>query len=131
MDRQARIRWMVDANTHFVARMLQKAGVPQSDLDDEMQRTFLIAARRVDDVEYGAERKFLARVAFNVAAHSRRDIARRREVFNDEPPEQIEALVTPEHLANRQQMRLLLGSIAGTMHESLRVVFTLHELEEM
>jgi RNA polymerase sigma-70 factor (ECF subfamily) len=60
MDRQARIRSMVDENSQFVARMLRKAGVPRSDLDDEVQRTFIIAARRVDDVELGAERKFLA-----------------------------------------------------------------------
>jgi RNA polymerase sigma-70 factor (ECF subfamily) len=131
MDRQARIRWMVDTNTQFVTRMLQRAGVPRADLDDHVQRTFIVAARRVDDVELGAERKFLARVAFNVAAHARRDVARRREVFNDEPLELIDALATPEQVADRKQLRRLLDSIVGTMRDSLRVVFSLHEFDEM
>jgi len=131
MDRQARIRWMVDTNTQFVTRMLQRAGVPRADLDDHVQRTFIVAARRVDDVELGAERKFLARVAFNVAAHARRDVARRREVFNDEPLELVDALATPEQVADRKQLRRHLDSIVGTMRDSLRVVFSLHEFDEM
>ena len=131
MDRQARIRSMVDEHTPFVARMLRKAGVPGADLDDEVQRTFIIAARRVDDVELGAERKFLAQVAVHLASHSRRKFARRREVMDDRPIERSDAFATPEHLTDRKQMRALLDGIVASMPEPLRTVFTLHELEEM
>lgn len=131
MDRQARIRSMVDENSHFVARMLRKAGVPRSELDDEVQRTFIVAARRVDDVELGAERKFLAQVAVHLASHSHRKFARRREVMDDRPLERVEAFATPEQLTDRKQMRALLNGIVGSMPEPLRTVFTLHELEEM
>ena len=56
-DKQARIRWMVDEYLEFVARTLRKGGVPTSDLDDEIQRTFITVARRIDDVDMGAERQ--------------------------------------------------------------------------
>jgi RNA polymerase sigma-70 factor (ECF subfamily) len=130
-DRHVRIRAMVDEHLNSVARTLQHAGVPSSDLDDEIQRTFIIAAKRIDDIQVGAERSFLIQVAQNLAWHARRQIARRREVLDGNPPERIEAIATPEFLAGRKQMRQLFDDILGSLHESLRVVFTLFELEEM
>jgi RNA polymerase sigma-70 factor (ECF subfamily) len=130
-DKQARIRWMVDEYIDFVARTLRKAGVPPADLDDEVQRTFITVARRIDDVDLGAERSFLYQVAVNLASHSRRKLARRREVMNDRTPERVEALATPEHLTGRKQMRELLDDIVSGMDASLRTVFLLHEIEEM
>lgn len=130
-DRQARIRWMVDEYLDFVARTLRKAGVPAADLDDEVQRTFITVARRLDDVDLGAERSFLFQVAINLASHSRRKLARRREVLDDRLPERVEAYATPEHLTGRKQMRELLDEILDGMEPSLRTVFLLHEFEEM
>jgi RNA polymerase sigma-70 factor, ECF subfamily len=130
-DRHARMRAMVDAHLNSVAHTLRRAGVPPSDLDDEIQRTFIVAARRLDDVQVGAERSFLIQVAQNLAAHARRKLARRREVMDGNPPERIETIATPEFLADRKQMRQLFDDIIGSLHESLRVVFTMFELEEM
>ncbi len=130
-EKQARIRWMVDEYLEFVARTLRKGGVPTSDLDDEIQRTFITVARRIDDVDMGAERSFLFQVAVNLASHWRRKLARRREVLDDHTPERVETLATPEHLTGRKQMRELLDDIVGGMDASLRTVFLLHELEEM
>ena len=130
-DRHARIRALVDEHLNSVARTLQHAGVPSSDLDDEIQRTFIVAAKRIDDIQVGAERSFLIQVAQNLAWHARRKIARRREVMDGDPPERIEAIATPEFLAGRKQMRQAFDDILGSMHESLRAVFTLFELEEM
>ena len=130
-DKQARIRWMVDEYLNFVARTLRKAGVPAADLDDEIQRTFITVARRIDDVDLGAERSFLFQVAVNLASHSRRKLARRREVMDDRTPERVESLATPEHLTDRKQMRELLDDILAGLDASLRTVFLLHEFEEM
>jgi RNA polymerase sigma-70 factor, ECF subfamily len=129
--KQARIRWMVDEHVNFVAGTLRKAGVPSAELDDEIQRTFITVARRIDDVVAGAERSFLFQVAVNLASHSRRKLARRREVMDDRTPERVEALATPEHLTGRKQMRELLDDILDGMDASLRTVFLLHEFEEM
>lgn len=122
---------MVDAHLKSVARTLRNAGVPAADLDDEIQRTFIVAARRIDDVQVGAERSFLLQVAQNLAWHARRKMARRREVLDANPPERVEAIVTPEFLADRKQMRQLFYDIVGSLHESLRVALTLFELEGM
>jgi RNA polymerase sigma-70 factor, ECF subfamily len=130
-EQHARLREMVDEHIHIVARTLRKAGVPPSDLDDEIQRTFMVAAARLEVVQRGAERSFLCQVAYNVASHARRRLARRREVLDGHPPERIEAVATPEFLTDRKQLRRLLDEILGSLHESLRVVFTLFELEDM
>src|SRR5262245_50568344 len=91
-DADSRLRGMVDEHLEFVARVLRNAGTPQADIDDEVQRTFIIAARRLDDVRAGAEKSFLFRIALNLAAHVRRTLARRREVSGDEAPERVETL---------------------------------------
>src|SRR5262245_17069896 len=128
-ERHARVRAMVDENFNLVARTLRRAGVPPSEIDDEIQRTFMVAAGRIDKVEPGAERSYLIQVARNVAWHSRRTLARRREVLAYDPPEPVEAIATPEFLADRKQMRQLFDDILGSLNEPLRAVFRLVELE--
>jgi RNA polymerase sigma-70 factor (ECF subfamily) len=128
---QGRMRSIVDDHIDFVARTLQKAGVPAADLDDEIQRTFIVIARRLSDVELGAERSFLFQVAVNLASHARRKLARRREVLDDRTPERVESIATPENLTDRKEMRKLLDEVVGGMDEPLRDVFMLHEFEEM
>jgi RNA polymerase sigma-70 factor (ECF subfamily) len=120
---------MIDAHMRFVARTLKKAGVPPSELDDEVQRTFIVAASRIADVHLGAERTFLYQVALNVAAHTRRRMARRREVLDNKVPERIEALATPEQLTSRREMRQLIDQVARHMGDALYQVFRLHEFE--
>lgn len=125
------MRAMVDQNHRFVAHTLRKAGVPACDLDDEIQRTFMIAANRLADVRLGAERSFLFQVALNTASHARRALARRRELPSERVPERVEAFATPENLADRMQMRRLFDDMLASIPESLRSVFVLFELEGM
>jgi RNA polymerase sigma-70 factor (ECF subfamily) len=123
---------MFDEHRRFIADMLRRAGVSGSDLDDQVQCTFIVAARRIDDVRRGAERGFLLQVALNTALHARRSYARRREVLDgDDALEHIEALATPESLAESREMRKLVVDAVDSMDESLRSVLTLSELKEM
>ena len=131
LNPEARLREMVDQHVDFVARVLRNAGTPPSDIDDEVQRTFIIAARRLDDVRAGAEKSFLFRIALNLAAPVRRTMARRREVSGDQAPERVEMFATPEQLTDRKRMRELLDRVLDQMHDTLREVFVLHEFEEM
>ena len=130
-DRQAQARMSAIVQEHigFVARVLEKAGVPQAELDDGIQRTFITVTRRLDDVNLGAEKSFVFQVALNVAAHARRNLARRREVCSDQLDDVVVAPTTPEHIAERKEMRKLIDDIVDTMHESLRSVFMLHQFE--
>jgi len=130
-DRDARLRGMVDRYLDFVARVLRNAGTPDAEIDDEVQRTFITAARRLDDVRPGAEKGFLFKIALNLAAHARRTLARRREVLAEEAPERNETFPTPEQLTDQKRMRQLLDGVLDRMEESLRVVFVLYEFEEM
>jgi RNA polymerase sigma-70 factor (ECF subfamily) len=129
--RQARMRSLVDEHTRFVTRTLRRAGVPGSEVEDEVQRTFIVAAGRLDDVQPGAERSFLFQVALNTAAHKRRSLARCREFASDHLPERSEPLGTPEDLALRQQTGKLLEAALAVMSEPLRCVLVLYEVEEM
>ena len=131
LGRDVRLRSMVDQHVNFVARVLRNAGTPDAEIDDEVQRTFITAARRLDDVRPGAEKGFLFKIALNLAAHARRTMARRREVLAEEAPERIDTLATPEALTDQKRMRQLLDGVLDKMDESLRVVFVLYEFEEM
>ena len=130
-ERNERLRGMVDAHIDFVARVLRNSGTPHAEIDDEVQRTFIVAARRLDDIRPGAEKSFLFRIAFNLAAHARRTAARRREVAADQAPEQVERFATPEALTDQKRMREVLDGVLDQMDESLRATFVLHEFEEM
>jgi RNA polymerase sigma-70 factor, ECF subfamily len=131
MSTLARIRSLVEEHTGFVTRTLRRAGVPRNELDDEIQRTFIVAAGRLADLQPGAERSFLFQVARNTAAHTRRTLARRRECSSDQLPERTEPLGTPEDLAVRKQRAELLEAALAAMSEPLRSAVVLYELEGM
>jgi RNA polymerase sigma-70 factor (ECF subfamily) len=130
-ERSARLRRMVDEHIDFVARVLRNAGTPITEIDDEVQRTFITAARRIDDVRQGSERGFLLQTALHQAAHARRTAARRREVLVDEVPEVQGFVATPEDLSDQRRARELLDRVLGEMHPDLRAVFISYEFEEL
>jgi RNA polymerase sigma-70 factor (ECF subfamily) len=114
-----------------VAYTLAHEGVFGPDVDDEIQRTFIAAAGRLDDVRPGAERSFLCQVARNIAAHARRTHARRRETPSDAPPERRDDRGTPEDVAVHKQTRELFDDVLAGIEESARSVFVLFELDEL
>ena len=129
-EREARLRGMVDDYLDFVARVLRNAGSPEAEIDDDVQRTFIAAANRIDDVRPGAEKSFLLQIALRVAAHARRTAARRREVPAEDAPE-IVSLATPEQLTHQMRARQMLDHVLDQMALPLRAVFVLYEVEEM
>jgi RNA polymerase sigma-70 factor (ECF subfamily) len=131
LEGQARVRSIVDEHHRAVARTLRKGGVPYADLDDEIQRTFIVAAGRLQDVRQGSERSFLCQVARNRASHARRSIARRRESPSDQLHDWCAALGTPEDLAARKEISRVLCAALESMSEPLRAVFLLHEVDEL
>jgi RNA polymerase sigma-70 factor, ECF subfamily len=130
LDRERTLkRWVADY-VGFVARVLRGAGTPAAEVDDAVQRTFIIAARKQADVRVGSERSFLLQTALNVAAHARRSAARRREVPASELPELVDA-ATPEQLTSSKRDRLLLERVLSQLSPELRNVFVLSEVEEL
>jgi RNA polymerase sigma-70 factor (ECF subfamily) len=129
MPNDRRIRALVDDNLRLVRHTLIRVGVPRSDLDDEVQRTFIVAARRIDDVEPGAERSFLIQVARNIGWHWHRSRSRRREVPSDLSIDVGVAPGTPEETTLRMEARMLLDQILAALPEPLRAVFVSFELD--
>jgi RNA polymerase sigma-70 factor, ECF subfamily len=117
---------LVAAHFRFVWRLVRRLGV--IDPDDAAQEVFLVAMRRLADIETGRERAFLGGVATRVASQARRTQARRRQA--DVPAPDV-ASIEPspaEHVA-AGEARALLDEILADMPLELRAVFVLFELE--
>jgi len=127
----SRLSQLVDGHIDFVARILRNAGTAEADIDDEVQRVFIVLSNRLDDVQSGCEKSFLLQTALHIAARSRRTVARRREVLTDQVPQIADPVSTPEEWVDRQQMRQTVDQILGQMDSDLRVVFLLYEVEQM
>lgn len=128
---KSRLARLVDEHIEFVARVLRNAGTAEADVDDEVQRVFIVLANRLDDVQTGSEKSFLLQTAVRIAARFRRTMARRREVLTDQPPPISHPVSTPEELVDRQQMRQTVDQILDQMDDDLRIVFVLYEVEQM
>ena len=128
---EARFRALVEADSEFVWRSLRRLGVRAADLDDAAQEVFVVAARKLADIEAGRERAFLFGIAVRVAS-TRRRTARRRpedgdallaETFSEEPG--------PDELSELSRARPVLQQILDSMTDDCRAVFILAELEEL
>ena len=128
---KSRLSRLVDDHIDFVARILRNAGTAEADIDDEVQRVFIVLSNRLDDVQVGSEKSFLLQTALHIAARSRRTIARRREVLTDQLPQIADPVSTPEEMVDRRQMRQTVDDILGQMDSDLRIVFLLYEVEQM
>lgn len=129
--RNKQLRKLVLDHIDFVARVLRNLGTPDAEVEDAVQRTFMVVAERIEDIRPGAEKGFLFQTAANMAAHARRTMARRREVSEEHAPEDPELVEAPDVLADQRRARQLLDRILDGMGTDLRTVFVLYEIEEL
>ena len=127
----ARLRALVSENIAFLWRSMVRLGVPHADAEDAVQQVFLVASRKLADIEPGSERAYLFGAAFRIAYRARRTQKRRREVLEAEPQERVDPEPDPEELLDRAQARAALDAILDTMPLELRAVFVLFELEQL
>jgi RNA polymerase sigma-70 factor, ECF subfamily len=131
-SRETRLRGMVDGHFDTVWRALKRLGVPESGVDDAAQQVFMVASRRLDEIEPSGERPYLLGVALRVAADARRTLRRRREVQLDDARELLpDPAAPPEDLLDDNRARLALGAYLASMPDEMREAFVLFELEEM
>ncbi len=124
---------MFDQHYDVVWRSLRRFGVASDEVDDAAQEVFIVAARRLDDIEIGKERSFLFSTAMRVASDARRARARRRTTADGSEAlaEVKDPCPTADVLSDRLRARELLDQVLDTMSEDQRSVFVLFELEGM
>jgi RNA polymerase sigma-70 factor (ECF subfamily) len=127
---QDRLRAMLDEHFDFVWRSLRRLGLSADAADDAAQQVFVVASRRVEDIELGCERAFLFRTAVRVACSERRALARRREVLCEQP-DAGESAARPDELLDQRRARELLDRVLASLPIELRTVLVLFEFEEM
>ena len=128
---EERFRALVEGESEFVWRSLRRLGVLPSDLDDALQEVFVVAARRLRDIQGGRERSFLFGISVRVASTRRRTARRHPEDGEGGLAEKPSDDLDPEQLSELRQARPLLQEILDSMSDDCRAVFILAELEEL
>jgi len=126
------IESLVGAYFDFIWRALKRMGVREGDVDDLLQRVFLTAARKLDQMRPGAERAYLYAIAAREASHARRTYRRRGEESSDTAlAEKSTGGLRPDEQVDRESAKRLIAGVLDEMEEELRMVFVLFEVEEM
>lgn len=132
--RDARLRRMVSEHLDGVWRALRRFGVPEAAADDATQKVFVVAARRLAEIEEGGERQYLLGIAWRVASDTRHALRRRREVPIDEIAAGASLVAParqPDHALEHKETLELLAALLGEMPQALRDAFVLFELEDL
>jgi RNA polymerase sigma-70 factor (ECF subfamily) len=131
VEARARLQEMFRHNFVFIWRVLRRLGVPQEDVDDAAQQVFVVAARRIGDVEAGRERAFLFGSALRIASEARRAWVARLPSDQGALEGEVDPAPSPEQLTERKRALEVLDAVLEAMPFELRTVFVLFELEGM
>src|SRR4051794_28768732 len=96
----SRMAALVRDHLDAVSGALRRLVVPESAVDGATEQVFLVAARKLGDIQPGAARSFLTGIALRVASDARRSARRRREVpiedAGEEPAPTSESPTRPD-----------------------------------
>jgi RNA polymerase sigma-70 factor (ECF subfamily) len=124
-DRQ-RLSAMYDAHRQVVWRVLRRSGLERAQADDAAQQVFLVALRRLGELDPSTERGFLCGTAVMVARKLKERGGR------EEPVELVpdgESRDRPDHQAEHRRNLALLDRLLKQLPAELRDVFVLQEIE--
>ncbi len=126
-----RARILLDEHFVFIWRQLRRLGVAENDIDDAVQRVFIVASRKLDSIAPCSERAFLFGTALRVAASYRRSLRRQQIVDEGAIAALADPGLMPDEIIARQQAIALFDQVLHAMPEDLRIVFVLSEIEEL
>lgn len=131
-DDAERLATAVRQNYQFLWRSLRRLGLQAADVDDAAQQVLSVFARRLVDVEVGAERAFLFQTAIRVASDARRALARARARPDEAAlASAVDPSPNAEEQLEKEEARAFLDEVLDAMDPELRVVLILFELEEL
>ncbi len=122
-EHATRLSRLIRAQFGFVWRVLRRIGVTDTEADSAARQVFGAAAQRIGDLRKGSERSFLFSSSLHVAARVQRERTDQAALSDGAP--------TLEDLDEAQQSREILGVLLQQMPLELRVVFILHEIEQL
>ncbi len=129
---QVRLASMFEAHYRFIWRSLRRLGVPSAHVDDASQEVFVVATRRIADIEEGRERAFLFATALRIAKDVHRSASRRRETHDEAAVgNAIDPTPSTDELTERKRARETLDRALDALPLDLRAVFVLFEIEEL
>ena len=122
-----------EEHADFVWRMLQRMGVRDSDVEDQLQEVFVVVHRRLHTFDGSARMTtWLFGICTRVAAAYRRRAHRRREEVVAEVPEGgVEDDGGTERAVMARQARARLQGILDLMDLEARAIFVMFELDEI
>lgn len=129
--REARLAQVVGEHFDFIWRLLRRMGFERHEADDAAQEVFVVALSRLDSIEPGCERTFLYGAALRTAANARRNLRRRREVFEERLLGDIAHGSMPDELFNQSRTIQLLDELLRQIPEELSRVLILSEVLEL
>ena len=132
-DPAVRIEALFAAHYDRVWRTLRRLGLPRGEADDAAQEVFMVALRRLDDIDPERARAFLSGVAVRVAADHRRHARRHPELPTEDLVLALRADPTPhaDERLDAARRRARLDALLDTLDDELRQVIVLHELEAL
>jgi RNA polymerase sigma-70 factor (ECF subfamily) len=130
-DAETRLRALFHEHYDFIWRTLRRLGLEPGSVDDATQQVFVTASRKLDGIRVGGERGYLFGIAVRVASDARRASSRRRESPLERAGDPADPALLPEEEIDRSRARALLDAALEKLPIDLRVVFVLHEFEEL
>lgn len=121
-----------DAHAAFVGRALTCLGVRDRELADAMQEVFIVAHRRLPELERpSALRSWLYAICLRKAMTFRRRAARLREDAVAEPPDASDPGASPHADLERTRALAVALEILDELDHDQRAVFVLYEVEQL
>lgn len=121
-----------DEHVDFVWRGLRRLGVPDAELDDALQDTFVVVHRRLGSFEGKSSLKtWIFGIALRVARTHRRTRARKPTSPLDDHDEPASHAADPSACAEDREAVRALHAILDELDDEKREAFVLAELEEL
>lgn len=125
------LRRIYDEYFGYVWKLAQRFGVPDRHIEDVVHDVFVVVHKQL--AQYDSSRPikpWLAGIAFRCASDFMRRAPQRREVPSSDDMDMEVSSANPEASAQAKQAHTLVHKALGSIDESRRSVFILHEFEQ-